>query len=212
MYQKFFKRFLDVVLSALALIVLSPVLLIVAVLVRTKLGSPVVFKQRRLGKGEKVFTMYKFRTMTDERDTEGNLLPDEVRLTKFGIMLRATSLDELPELLNILKGDMSIVGPRPLPEYYREYYTDAERHRHDERGGLTGYSQVMGRNYVKWEKKFEQDVYYINHCSFALDMQILIKTILVVLKRDSIETASVIVHDGVEFRPLDVERKNVHLG
>ena len=169
MYRYFFKRLLDFVLSLLAIIVLSPVLLITALLVRSKLGSPVIFKQERPGKNEKIFTLYKFRTMTDEKDEEGNLLPDEIRLTRFGKLLRSTSLDELPELFNILKGDMSIVGPRPLLVSYLPYYTEKEKHRHDVRPGLTGLAQVKGRNYIAWDERFKIDVEYVENLSFVFN-------------------------------------------
>ena len=162
MYRKFFKRFFDVLLSGCALILLSPVLLIVAVLVRTKLGSPVIFCQERPGKNEKIFKMYKFRSMTDARDENGVLLPDEVRLTRLGRILRSTSLDELPELWNILRGDMSIVGPRPLLVKYLPLYNEEQRHRHDVRPGLTGLAQVNGRNAITWEDRFIYDVRYVS--------------------------------------------------
>ena len=153
MYAKYIKRILDFILSLIALIVLSPVLLVVAILVRIKLGSPIIFKQQRPGKDEKIFTLYKFRTMTDKKDENGNLLPDSERLTKFGKVLRSTSLDELPELVNILKGDMSIVGPRPLLVEYLPLYSEEQKHRHDVRPGLTGLAQVGGRNSLSWEEK-----------------------------------------------------------
>ncbi|WP_370760740.1 sugar transferase [Faecalibacillus intestinalis] len=188
MYRYFFKRLLDFVLSLLAIIVLSPVLLITALLVRSKLGSPVIFKQERPGKNEKIFTLYKFRTMTDEKDEEGNLLPDEIRLTKFGKLLRSTSLDELPELFNILKGDMSIVGPRPLLVSYLPYYTEKEKHRHDVRPGLTGLAQVKGRNYIAWDERFKIDVEYVENLSFVLDIKIIFETVLIVLKKSDIAT------------------------
>ena len=161
MYRHFFKRFFDIVLSFCALVVLSPVLLVLAILVRLKLGRPVVFRQERPGKDEKIFQLCKFRSMTDQRDGNGKLLPDEVRLTKFGKALRSTSLDELPELWNILKGDMSIVGPRPLLVKYLPYYTEEERKRHDVRPGLTGLAQVNGRNFITWEETFAYDVEYV---------------------------------------------------
>lgn len=183
MYRKFFKRFLDVVLSACALIVLSPVLLAVAVLVRFKLGSPVLFHQERPGKDERIFRMYKFRSMTDERDEEGNLLPDEVRLTKFGRLLRSTSLDELPELWNILKGDMSIVGPRPLLVKYLPRYSEEQRRRHDVRPGLTGLSQASGDVDMTWERQFSLDVEYVRDITFLGDMKIIWMTIRRVLVR-----------------------------
>ena len=188
MYKKFVKRLLDIVLSGTALIILSPVLLIVAILVRIKLGSPVIFHQKRPGKDGKIFTMCKFRTMTDEKDGNGNLLPDEVRLTKFGKLLRSTSLDELPELWNIFKGDMSIVGPRPLLVQYLPLYNEEQKHRHDVRPGLTGLAQVNGRNAITWEKKFEYDVEYVRNVSFMMDVKILIGTVMAVLKRDGISS------------------------
>ena len=188
MYRHFFKRFFDFILSLLAIIVLSPVLLITAILVRSKLGSPVIFKQERPGKNEKIFTLYKFRTMTDEKDEEGNLLPDEIRLTRFGKLLRSTSLDELPELFNILKGDMSIVGPRPLLVSYLPYYTEKEKHRHDVRPGLTGLAQVKGRNYIAWDERFKIDVEYVENLSFVLDIKIIFETVLIVLKKSDIAT------------------------
>ena len=188
MYQKFFKRFFDVVLSGCALLVLWPVLLIVAILVRIKLGSPVIFCQERPGKDEKIFKMYKFRSMTDERDENGELLPDEVRLTKFGRLLRSTSLDELPELWNIFKGDMSIVGPRPLLVQYLPLYNEEQRHRHDVRPGLTGLAQVNGRNAISWEERFSLDVEYVNHVSLVGDIKILVQTVTVVFKRDGINS------------------------
>ena len=160
-YEKCVKRILDFMLSLIALICLSPVMLITAILVRVKLGSPIIFKQLRPGKDEKIFPMYKFRTMTDEKDAEGNLLPDEIRLTKFGKLLRSTSLDELPELFNILKGDMSIIGPRPLLVEYLPRYNEEQKHRHDVRPGLTGLAQVSGRNAISWDEKLNIDVEYV---------------------------------------------------
>lgn len=186
MYRRFFKRFLDVVLSGTALIVLSPVMLTVAILVRIKLGRPVIFCQQRPGKNERIFKMYKFRSMTDERDGNGELLPDEVRLTNFGRVLRATSLDELPELWNIFKGDMSIVGPRPLATVYLPYYTEEERQRHDVAPGLTGLAQVSGRNNLKWEEKFAYDLEYVEKCGFGMDISIVLKTVKNVLFREGI--------------------------
>ena len=160
MYKHFFKRLIDFILSLIALIILSPILLILAILVRIKLGSPIIFKQKRPGLDEKIFILYKFRTMTDAKDEHGNLLPDEIRLTKFGKLLRSTSLDELPELFNILKGDMAIVGPRPLLVRYLPLYNDHQKHRHDVRPGFTGWAQCNGRNAISWEEKFDLDVYY----------------------------------------------------
>lgn len=186
MYAKYFKRILDFLLSLIALIVLSPILIIIAILVRVKLGSPVIFKQQRPGKNEKIFTLYKFRSMTDKRDENGNLLPDSERLTKFGKALRSTSLDELPELFNILKGNMSIVGPRPLAIQYLPYYTEKERHRHDVRPGLTGLAQINGRNCLDWEKRFEFDTEYVRNITFMGDLKIIFKTILKVFKHEDI--------------------------
>lgn len=182
-YEKYIKRLLDIIISLTALIVLSPILLIVAVLVRVKLGSPVIFHQQRPGYHEKIFGLCKFRSMTDARDQNGELLPDEVRLTKFGKALRATSLDELPELWNILKGDMSLIGPRPLLVRYLPYYTEEERHRHDVRPGLTGLAQVNGRNALGWEDRFRYDLDYVNHISLGLDLKIIGMTVGKVLKR-----------------------------
>ena len=183
MYRKCIKRCLDFLLSLCGIIVLGPVLVVLAVLVRVKLGSPVLFHQERPGRHEKIFKLYKFRSMTDEKDVEGNLLPDEVRLTKFGRLLRSTSLDELPELFNILKGDMSLVGPRPLLVRYLPYYTEEERHRHDVRPGLTGLAQVNGRNALGWEDRFQYDLDYVNHLNFGLDLKIIGMTVGKVLKR-----------------------------
>ena len=182
-YARYIKRILDIVLSLSAIIILSPILLILYILVRVKLGSPVLFKQERPGRKEEIFTLCKFRTMTDKRDEQGELLPDEVRLTKFGKLLRSTSLDELPELFNILKGDMSIIGPRPLLVRYLPWYTESERHRHDVRPGLTGLAQVNGRNALGWEDRFRYDLEYVNHCSFIMDIKIIMLTVGKVLKR-----------------------------
>lgn len=187
MYRKYIKRLLDIVISLVALVVLSPVLLVLAILVRCKLGAPVIFHQERPGYHEKIFKLCKFRTMTDERDEEGNLLPDSVRLTKFGRILRATSLDELPELWNILKGDMSIIGPRPLLISYLPYYTVEERLRHTVRPGLTGLAQVSGRNLLDWDKRFATDVTYVKNLTFAMDVKIFFLTIKKVFVREDIE-------------------------
>ena len=185
-YRRFLKRPMDFILSLMAIIVLSPVLIIVSVLVRVKLGSPVLFKQKRPGFNEKIFTMYKFRTMTDEKDDNGELLPDSVRLTKFGRMLRSTSLDELPELFNILKGDMSIVGPRPLAVQYLPYYTETERMRHFVRPGLSGLAQINGRNTATWEERFNYDVKYVNEITFLGDFKIIFQTVLKAIQRSDI--------------------------
>ncbi|EME8191278.1 sugar transferase, partial [Enterococcus faecium] len=194
-YQLFGKRILDILLSGIALIVLSPIILIVGFLVRIKLGSPIIFKQERPGKSEKIFSMYKFRTMTDERDHNGEYLPDEIRLTKFGKMLRATSLDELPELWNILKGDMSIVGPRPLLVEYLPLYSEKQRKRHNVRPGLTGLAQVNGRNAISWKAKFEYDYLYIEDYSFTKDINIIWHTIKKVLKHDGITSNSSVTNE-----------------
>lgn len=183
LYEKYFKRLLDILLSASALIILAPVMLLVAILVRVKLGSPVIFKQQRPGKSEKIFSMYKFRTMTDEKDKNGNLLPDSIRLTPFGKLLRSTSLDELPELWNILKGDMSIVGPRPLLVRDMVFMSEQQRKRHLVRSGLTGLAQVNGRNNISWEEKLRLDVTYVESITVIEDMKIILKTIEKVWKR-----------------------------
>lgn len=187
-YEKFIKRPQDFLCALAAIIVLSPVMLITAILVRTKLGSPVIFKQERPGLNGKVFMLYKFRTMTDKKDAEGNLLPDEVRLTGFGKKLRSTSLDELPELFNILKGDMAVVGPRPLLVRYLPRYNAHQARRHEVRPGFTGYAQVNGRNSITWEDKFDKDVYYVDHVTFLGDWKIIFQTVGTVLKREGISS------------------------
>lgn len=188
-YERFFKRPIDILCALLALTVFCWLYAIVALLVRIKLGSPVIFKQKRPGKNEKIFNMYKFRTMTDERDENGELLPDEVRLTKFGRILRKLSLDELPEAVNILKGDMSVVGPRPLLVEYLPRYNNRQKHRHDVRPGLTGLAQVNGRNKVKWEEKFDLDLEYVNKITFSVDCSIVFKTIIsAFIKREGISS------------------------
>lgn len=188
LYTLFFKRFLDIVLSLIALIVLSPIILVLAVLIRFKLGSPILFKQARPGKDEKIFNLYKFRTMTDKKDENGTLLPDSERLTKFGKFIRSTSLDELPSLLNIIKGDISIVGPRPLLVEYLPLYNDFQKKRHLVKPGLTGLAQVNGRNATSWDKRFEHDIYYVDKLSFWLDLKIIIKTFYKVLKRSGVSS------------------------
>lgn len=188
LYRRYLKRPMDFVLSLCAIIVLSPVFLIVALLVRINLGSPVIFEQQRPGLNEKIFTLYKFRTMADERDENGELLPNHIRLTRFGRVLRSTSLDELPELFNVLKGDMSIIGPRPLLVEYLPLYNERQRHRHDVRPGLSGLAQVNGRNAITWEEKFDYDIEYVESISFILDFRITIRTILKVLKREGVNS------------------------
>lgn len=185
-YEKFVKRFLDIFLSGMALIILSPILFVTAILVRVKLGSPVIFCQERPGRDEKIFKLHKFRSMSDALDENGNLLPDEIRLGKFGRNLRATSLDELPELWDIFRGKMSIVGPRPLLVKYLPLYNDEQHRRHDVRPGLTGWAQVHGRNLASWEEKFAYDVDYVDHISFALDVKIIFMTVRCVLAREGI--------------------------
>lgn len=187
-YEKYIKRILDILCSLIVLVLFWWLYIILAVLVRIKLGSPILFKQQRPGRNEKIFNMYKFRTMTDARDEHGNLLPDEVRLTKFGMMLRATSLDELPEIFNILKGDMSLIGPRPLLVQYLPRYNEEQHHRHDVRPGLTGYAQAHGRNAVSWEDKFAMDVWYVKHLSFQTDVKVIIDTIKTVVKKEGISS------------------------
>ena len=186
MYEKYIKRLFDIVLSLGGLVVLSPVYLILCITVRVKLGSPVLFRQDRPGKDEKIFKLCKFRTMTDQRDENGNLLPDDVRLTEFGKFLRSTSLDELPELINILKGEMSVVGPRPQLVRDMVFMTDEERKRHDVKPGLTGLAQVSGRNAIAWERKLQYDLEYIDKLSFKEDVKILFKTVLKVFEREGI--------------------------
>ena len=201
-YERFIKRGLDAFLATGALIVFSPVLIIVAILVRTKLGSPVLFTQDRPGKDEKIFKLYKFRSMTNAKNEYGKLLPDDVRLTKFGRILRSTSLDELPELLNIIKGDMAVIGPRPLLVEYLPYYTEEEHHRHDVRPGLTGWAQVNGRNAIgSWEERFRYDLEYVNHVSFAMDLKVLFTTVGKVIKRSDIQVGS-----EIKVGRLDVAR------
>ena len=190
MYAKFFKRLIDFILSACAILILGIPLLIVALLIKFKLGSPVLFKQRRPGKDGKIFEIYKFRTMTDARDTNGNLLPDNERLTDFGNLLRSTSIDELPEILNIFKGDMAIIGPRPLLEEYLPLYNEEQAHRHDVRPGLTGWAQINGRNTISWEDKFKYDVEYVRNISFMFDLKIFFLTVKKVFIREGINASA----------------------
>ena len=195
-YEKYIKRPLDCVLASSALVLLSPVMLTVSVLVRTKLGSPVLFAQERPGKDEKIFKLYKFRTMTDERDENGELLSDTVRLTPFGQKLRATSLDELPELFNIVKGDMAIIGPRPLLTQYLPAYTEEEAHRHDVRPGLSGLAQVNGRNFVPWDQRLAYDVEYVKKITFLGDLKIVLKPIENVLAQNDVATNTEEIDEG----------------
>lgn len=201
-YENYIKRCLDFICSFIAIILLFPVILIIALAVRMKLGGPIIFKQERPGYQEKIFTLYKFRTMTNQSDKKGNLLPDEKRLTKFGKFLRSTSLDELPELFNIIKGDMSIVGPRPLLLKYLPYYKENERKRHSVRPGLTGLAQINGRNALSWDERFELDVMYTESICFCQDVRILLQTIIKVIKKDDI-----LVGNEHILQDLDVERK-----
>ena len=189
-YEKYIKRPQDFCCALAATIVLSPIMAVTALLVRVKLGAPVIFKQERPGLHGKIFTLYKFRTMTDEKDKNGKLLPDEVRLTKFGKMLRSTSLDELPELINMLKGDMAVVGPRPLLVKYLPLYNEHQARRHEVRPGFTGYAQVNGRNAITWEDKFEKDVFYVDHITFLGDWKIIFQTLKTVIRREGISSGS----------------------
>lgn len=201
-YEKYIKRLLDILISFSVLLIFSPILLIVALMVRVNLGAPVIFKQARPGKDEKIFYMYKFRSMSDARDEAGNLLPDSERLTKFGRLLRSSSLDELPELFCILKGDMSLIGPRPLTVAYLPYYAEEERVRHSVRPGLTGLAQVNGRNNLSWEERFAYDIEYVKNISLKMDISILLKTVGKVLKSEDI-----VVCGENQLRDFDVERK-----
>ncbi len=206
MYRLFMKRLLDIVISGVALLILSPVYLILAILIRTKLGSPVIFHQERPGKDEKIFTLCKFRTMTDERDENGNLLPDNKRLTKFGKILRATSLDELPELWNIFKGDMSLIGPRPLLVSYLPYYTEEEKLRHSVRPGLTGLAQVSGRNYLDWDNRLKKDIEYVKNLSFLMDLKVIFLTVKVILVKENVaEDTNFVEGNFAEIRKARME-------
>jgi len=201
-YEKYIKRPQDFLCALLATIVLSPVMLITVILVRIKLGSPVIFKQERPGLNEKIFTMYKFRTMTDKRDENGELLPDEVRLTPFGKKLRSTSLDELPELFNILKGDLAVCGPRPLLVSYLGLYNEHQKRRHEVRPGFTGYAQAHGRNSITWEDKFDKDVYYVDHVSFLGDWKIIFQTVKTVLKKEGISSDTSATMEAFKGTPV----------
>ena len=199
-YERFIKRPLDCFLAACALVALSPVLLVTSILVRKKLGSPVLFSQERPGMDEKLFKLHKFRTMTDEKDENGEPLPDEIRLTSFGQILRATSLDDLPELINIIKGDMAVVGPRPLLVKYLPYYTEEQHHRHDVRPGLTGFAQAHGRNAVNWDDKFQMDLDYASHITFLGDIKIIFDTVRAVFKHEGISSeTSVTMEDFRDY-------------
>lgn len=202
MYRRFFKRFLDIVLSLIAIVVLSPVFIIISVLILIFMGWPIIFKQLRPGKNEKIFNVYKFRTMSNKKDKKGKLLPDEERLNKLGRILRKSSLDELPELFNILKGDMSFVGPRPLLVEYIPYYTKKEHHRHDVKPGLTGWAQVNGRNSLKWDDRFKKDLEYVKNMSFPFDVRIILLTVKKVFLKEDIQMGK-----DLKFGRLDVERR-----
>lgn len=210
-YERYLKRLMDVVLSGLALILLSPVLLVVAILVRVKLGSPVLFCQERPGKNEEIFKLHKFRSMTDARDAEGNLLPDEERLTKFGKLLRSTSLDELPELWDIFRGKMSIVGPRPLLVKYLPLYNDEQHHRHDVRPGLTGWAQVHGRNLLSWEDKFRYDVWYTQNIRFLTDVRVVLMTMKCIFLREGISAEGSETMDAFTGTPIDDDSLKTHI-
>lgn len=201
MYKKYIKRILDIILSLIAIIVTLPIFLIVGILILIFIGQPAIFRQKRPGKNEKIFTMYKFRTMTNKKDKDGNLLPDDQRLPKFGKFLRKTSLDELPEIFCILNGSMSFVGPRPLLVEYLPYYTDEEHHRHDVRPGLTGWAQANGRNLVNWDDRFKLDIEYVNNVSFKMDVKVIMKTINIVFKREGInQEGQATMQSLVEYR------------
>ena len=206
MYKKYIKRILDIILSLIAIIITLPIFLIVGILILIFIGQPAIFRQKRPRKNEKIFTMYKFRTMTNKKDEDGNLLPDELRLIKLGKFLRKTSLDEIPEFINILKGDMSFVGPRPLLVEYLPYYKEEEHHRHDVRPGLTGLAQVNGRNNLDWNDKFQKDLEYVNNITFINDVKIIIDTIKIVLKREGITD-----NKSATMTRLNIERKKVNV-
>lgn len=207
MYAKCFKRVIDFLLSLIALIIISPILLVLIILGTVFMRGNPFFTQERPGKNEKIFKLIKFRTMDNRKDKSGKLLPDKVRLNKYGRFLRASSLDELPELFNILKGDMSIVGPRPLMARYLSYYTDEERKRHSVRPGLSGYAQVHGRNNVDWAERMKMDVYYAEHVSLKMDLKILIETILIVLKREGISVEDMTNFDDFRKKQWEEQKK-----
>ena len=210
MYQKYIKRLLDIILSLMAIIITLPIFLITGILVLIFLGKPVIFRQKRPGKKEKIFTMYKFRTMSNKKDKDGNLLPDELRLTKLGKFLRKTSLDEIPEFINILKGDMSFVGPRPLVPQYLPYYTSVERKRHSIKPGLTGLAQINGRNNLNWDERFKLDIEYVEKISFLADMKIVLMTIEKVLKTKDISvrgTGKIEDFDKYRSKQNEINRK-----
>lgn len=207
MYAKCFKRVIDFVLSLLAIIIFSPILLILIILGVVFMGGNSFFTQERPGKDEKIFRLIKFRTMDNRKDKDGKLLPDDIRLNKYGRFLRSTSLDELPELLNILKGDMSIIGPRPLMVRYLSYYTDEERKRHSVRPGLSGYAQVHGRNNVDWAERMKMDVYYADHVSFKMDLKILFETILIVIKREGISVEDMTNFDDFRKKQWEDQKR-----
>lgn len=204
MYRKYVKRFLDIILAIIAIVITLPIFLLTGILVLIFLGKPAIFRQKRPGKDEKIFTMYKFRTMTNKKDKDGNLLPDDQRLPKFGKFLRKTSLDEIPEFINIFKGDMSFVGPRPLLIEYLPYYTKEEHHRHDVRPGLTGLAQVSGRNLASWKLKFSKDIEYINNVTFKNDLKIVFNTVKLVLKSEGVVACP---SGNLKFGKLNEERK-----
>lgn len=206
-YRKYFKRPLDLILSLAAIIVLSPLFLLTAILVRLMLGSPVIFKQQRPGLNGKIFTIYKFRTMLDKRDTNGDFLPDELRLTRFGKFLRSTSLDELPELINVLKGDMSIIGPRPLLIQYLSLYDEHQSRRHEVRPGLSGWAQINGRNAIGWEEKFNLDVEYVDNISFLLDLKIILLTFKKVIIREGINSDTAATMEYFEGNEKESEKQ-----
>ncbi len=203
-YEKYIKRPQDFICALSALIVLSPIMLIIIILVRIKLGTPVIFKQKRPGLNGEIFTLYKFRTMTDERDAMGNLLPDEERLTPFGAQIRRLSIDELPEIWNILNGTLSVVGPRPLLVSYLPLYNKQQARRHEVRPGLTGYAQVHGRNSITWEDKFDKDVYYVDHISFIGDWKIVFQTVKTVLKREGIHSQTAVTMESFTGTPEQI--------